>query len=1058
MSGLEWRSTSRPGPGGTFVGRRREYLELLSALDETLGGRAQLRLLEGEAGIGKTRLVAELAAAARARGVPALWAACESDLHAPPYCPWSRLMRAALEPLSESERERLLEGVADDLAPLVESPAGAWRSSESAEARFRLFDDVALFWRRYARKSAALLVLDDLQEADAGSIDLLGFVARQVAEAPLLFVATRRDSELRVGDDRGARIAELRAASHTRLGGLEPDDVGVLVAQIAGEPPSRDLAHAIHARTGGNPFFVDAVTRLVLSAGPLATASGAALRLPVEVQSAIRRRLAGAPPDLLRALASASALGREFDLALLAATLGEPRADLCRLLETPAARLALEPVDASRARFRVSHALVQETLYDHRPAEERAGLHERIALVLEARPAPARDADAAALAHHFLRATARPDTDRKAIAYSIQAGLAAQSSHSCTEAVRHFDAALGALARASDPRRELDCRLALASARAQDGQLARAHEQSRLALALERELGDGDGLARAALHLARGGENGFTPEPERVASLREALAAIDARPSPTRVLLLSHLAQAIYFSDQSGEAVRLGHEALALARELRDPSAICAALDTLRWLCWAPGNARQRLALCDEQLARASEIDSLVLAGNAHYGRAEIRLELGDLASARAALEALQDTWRVLRMPIMRWGGELLRSLFAVIDGRLDDAESHARRALAVGESIDARLALEWFAVQQILIRSEQGRDAEILPALRRLAEARPQPQVRAGLARVLARAGAREEARALLDVLCAELPALRRDVSWPFTLASLAEASHVLGEPASASRIYADLSAYDGHQVILGLKLGWLGPVARFLGLCAWSLGDRERARAHLAVALAQCRKLGAQRLEAQLEGEVAQLGGVACREAGAHRLGPRRAVLRRVGEYWEVGWEGALALHRDAKGFHYLLRLIADSGREHHAIDLVNGDARARRAVGGDAGPALDARARAEYQRRVVDLRAELAVARRSGDLPHAERAREELALISRELGRRTGLGGRSRRESSASERARVNATRTLGLALRRIEVQTPDLGRLLRRAVHSGTWFRYLPDPGHELEWLL
>jgi hypothetical protein len=184
--------------------------------------------------------------------------------------------------------------------------------------------------------------------------------------------------------------------------------------------------------------------------------------------------------------------------------------------------------------------------------------------------------------------------------------------------------------------------------------------------------------------------------------------------------------------------------------------------------------------------------------------------------------------------------------------------------------------------------------------------------------------------------------------------------------------------------------------------------------------------------------------------------------AVLRREGDVWQVGLAGEVFRMKDAKGVHLLVTLLRHPGQEIHALDLAAG-APGAIAAGevpdrGDAGPLLDPAARAAYKQRLEDLRDELEEAERFNDPARAERARLEIDFLADELARGVGLGGRERRAASAAERARVNATRTIGGVLKKISTLSPRLGEHLRATVRTGYLCVYAPGPGSPIRWEL
>src|SRR4051794_21542361 len=182
----------------------------------------------------------------------------------------------------------------------------------------------------------------------------------------------------------------------------------------------------------------------------------------------------------------------------------------------------------------------------------------------------------------------------------------------------------------------------------------------------------------------------------------------------------------------------------------------------------------------------------------------------------------------------------------------------------------------------------------------------------------------------------------------------------------------------------------------------------------------------------------------------------------FRREGDYWSVTFDGRTVHVRDLKGMHYLARLLAGPGREHHVLDLVAAEPVRGPAIGaggahgpahralGDAGEVIDAQAKEAYRRRLSEIDEDLEQAELDGDDERAAQARTERNFLVRELARAFGLGGRPRRAASASERARVGVTRAVRQAIARIGGHDPGLGEHLSRAIRTGTYCAYLPDP--------
>ena len=307
-------------PGSPFVGRREEMRQLGIALNESISGRGGVVLLAGEPGMGKTRTAQELADHARRIGVRVLVGRCHEGEGAPAYWPWIQIVRAYAEDSDPSTLGSEMGRRAADVAQLGDRLAGSVvpPSVESAQARFLLFDSLATFFKNAARSRPLMLLLDDLHCADAASLLLLQFLSRENGDAPLLIIGTYRDTDAWGPGAVEETIAELARQPHAwrlQLRGLDEDDVARLMEWITGNPPARALVARVHEETGGNPFFVTEVVRLLDSGEGRALEGGF---VPSQgVQEIIGRRLRRLSAECNEVLTVAAVLGREFDIAAL---------------------------------------------------------------------------------------------------------------------------------------------------------------------------------------------------------------------------------------------------------------------------------------------------------------------------------------------------------------------------------------------------------------------------------------------------------------------------------------------------------------------------------------------------------------------------------------------------------------------------------------------------------------------------------------------------------------------------------------------------------------------
>src|SRR5437870_1402528 len=459
-----------------FVGRHHERVELRAGLEDAATGRGRFFLVVGEAGIGKTRLVEELAREAAERGHLVLWGRCWEGEGAPPYWPWIQVIRAYLRIAHSEGLPRVAGGAgAPYLAQLVPE-LGGLRSPgpsvppQSEHARFYLFDAVATFLQSRPGHTPLVLIFDDLQWADTPSLLLLQFLVHELHDTAMLVVATYRETEVRQNPHVADILGTLaRDGRHLPLSGFGEGEVALFIEGKTGRSASAALVRAVQRQTEGNPFFVDEVVHLLAAEGALERRDETvAPRLPVPqgVREAIRRRLAPLPAPCRDALTFASVVGREFGLGALQRACGLAADALLEVLRPGLGREILVRDPRAAGRYRFAHALIRETIYEELGAAERARLHGRIGDVLEALhemdPAP----HLATLAHHFLEAVPAGGVE-KALTYSTRAARHAEASLAYEDAAGLFERALEVLAEAHPADARERCELLLARGGAQ---------------------------------------------------------------------------------------------------------------------------------------------------------------------------------------------------------------------------------------------------------------------------------------------------------------------------------------------------------------------------------------------------------------------------------------------------------------------------------------------------------------------------------------------------------------------------------------------------------------
>jgi tetratricopeptide (TPR) repeat protein len=1116
----------------SFVGRDRELRELLEALDEAASGRGRLILLGGEPGIGKSRLADELATHARSRGHGVLWGRGWEDAGAPSYWPWVQALRTLLRASDTHEVRRQLGSGAADVAQMLPElrvllpDLPSLTDFESEAARFQLFDSTATFLRNAARAQALLIVLDDLHAADTPSILFLRFLASQLGDVPILLVGTYRDIELTPDHPLTTAIAEMAREPVTRvvlLKGLPAEAVREFIGSAVDVPPHEQLVAAVWRATSGNPLFIGEAIRLLSAEGRLDdVADLASLRVavPAGVRAVIARRIGHLTDSTAGALALGAVLGPEFSLEILR-KIGDFSGEVASNVVDEAVDAGLLlPVVGPLGRYRFSHDLVRETLYDEQSPGRRARLHRRIATTLEDTYGLAVSSHLAELAFHYVQA-ARPidqdsgdlDAERvaaKAIEYARRAGDEAARSLAYEEAARLYGMAIAVFELgAADDETRMEVLLSLGDVHARAGSLDRARAAFLEAADIASRTGAGRQLARAAL--GYGDRHIYTRaghDSRQIPLMQDALVLLGGSDERLRVRLLGRLACLWRSSpERRNDSATLSGQALQKARELGDPATLGYALAARFGATWWPENPEERRSITQELLRLAEAMGDGERIVDAHVLRFMNCIELGQIAEARAELSTLGHLSEKLRQPAQLWLTAVYRAEVALLEGDFSLAEVLIPEEMAWEHRVaSARDDVSSARMHRFLLRRAQGRIAEEEETVRLAAVEFPwYPCHRAALACLLLDLGRVSEARAVFDELARnEFAALYRDNEWLLGMSLASEAAARLGDSSSAATLYEQLLPFAGRHAV-GQPEGSVGGVDRYLGLLASCRGDLEGAIDHLAAAIEVNSGMGARpwtahsqhdlaevlrrrdapgdlvraaELDRAAKGTALELGMVLADQISdelettalsAAATPVAAATFMREGEYWSIEFGGRAVRVRGSKGMHYLARLLGTPGQEIHALDLVRPegpgsglkpgtDDDLRGNSFGGAGPILDAEAKASYRERLGEIRDELAEAEAWNDIERVVRLQADEQALTHELAGAVGIGGRDRPAVSVAERARVSVTRAIRTALARIGEQNRPLGEHLDATIRTGTFCSYVPDPRAPITWRL
>ena len=813
-----------------LVGRDGELELLRHGMQAAAEGDGRVVMLVGEAGVGKSRLTAELlrwvrteqlALTATVRshdgdGAPPLWALTQA---------FAELSRSSGVPV-----------------PDVPRSDGSTGDEAAEEGRFALYEELAGFVREVTRTSPVLLVIEDAHWSDPTTLRVLRHLVDHAVDLPLMIVVNRRP------EGESAAAADL-AASITRSGGtwlqlegLTAQDVAHLADQLTHVDLSEGELRDIHDRSGGNPLYV---TELLRAAG---RSEGT---LPASLAGLVQRRLRTLPAATARALQVASLLGREFTLDSVSKASGEEE-DLLDVLEP--ARLAGVLRERTAGTWMFTHALVRDAVLDAMRPGERSTWHAVIAASLEsathdprARSEVARHWRAAGAQHAGQAWRSTAAAARRAhevFAFEEEAELLAEALES-----QRIDAG------STDPerfdlleRRAGACRLSSDW----DGAATAVIEAIAVAERMERP----DLAAQAGTSLPEGSvwhvQRYGTVSADLVHALRRCLALADPDDAVLRCRLLLTIAGASFYVATPDELDALVEEALDIAEQVQDPGLQCLALQQAYSARWRPGTVQWRVEIAAQGVTLARAAGSLRFEATCGALHAIALMEAGRLDESRVVMARALDLATRHGFATVVVILELLRVPLKLLAGRDDEAEASLRRVLDLQERITGSNLAAAIAGSQMLTLMWQGRAAEFVEAAQHTPPDQEAPMELIAVVMLL-RLGLDDVARGLYE----SMPTVEPDDTYMGMLVAAISAEVALrfGQPEMSERMYEWLRRFSGGVASAG-STGVLGPVDAFLALGAAGSGRTDEATRYADAALDQCGRWGMPRAAQWLTG----------------------------------------------------------------------------------------------------------------------------------------------------------------------------------------------------------
>ena len=845
--------------GRTFVGREQELRQLQAAFDVALSGQGSLAMVVGEPGIGKTSVCEQLATYVAVRGGRALVGHCyEEGSLSLPYLPFVEAMRSYVLTREPDDLRKDLGSGAAEVARLVSEirdrlhvelrPAG-----DPEDDRWRLLQAVSGFLRNASTVQPLLVILEDLHDADRGTIDLLLHLSRNLQGTRLLMVGTYRDVEVDRSHPLSGALAELRRSGsflRVPLRGLTVDEVQRMMSIVRGQDVPWSRAEAIHRQTEGNPLFVQEVLRYLVEEGIVVREGGrylltdAEAGIPEGLRDVVGKRLSRPSEKTNQVLSVAAVIGREFRLDALQRVASLPEEELYGALEEATERAVVEQRQAlGVVAFRFTHAFFRQTLYEEIFIPRRIRLHQQVGKALEEVYGRRLAEHAAELAEHFVQSTEPGDLE-KALRYCELAAQRAIQVFAYGEAVRHLEQALRTQEILDPDDKSRRCGLLLSQAEAM--------------LPLEDPAKLASTVAEEAFAIADSLE-------DHGRAAQVAIMALEA-------LLRAHGGAPSFFRDQFAEwAHRADHHAQAGTPE-RIHADLYLGSAEMQAAGPAAGHVYLRRA-ADHALDRGE--DALVFAA-AGWGLArlnalrdrplleclarEVRDRPREGIGARGLGMCLDSAGSVLLDCGDRTGAEMLwRELaqladrtrdtsltvhamdppaqLAFLDGRVEEAiarwESLHAQAQELGVSPGSLLA----PVRQ---RFAVGRgDPDALTAWEQVVNNRP---AQAGRAVILAYLGRHEEAHSIRERF-GDVGSDEDESSWSILL-NLLEVAILGGDLATVRALARRVAPLADRLHVVGtFALG--GSVGRLLGEASALLGKPDEARAYYGQALEVCAKV---------------------------------------------------------------------------------------------------------------------------------------------------------------------------------------------------------------------
>jgi len=676
LTSLERDHVPSPRPIATreipLVDRVEEMNVLKEAVYSAVHGEGGLVFVHGEAGIGKTRLMREVGAYARSRGVQVLYGRCPALFRmdgVPPYILWKEVIKDYLETCTPEQLNRVIGFYPAEVAKLVPEISQKLRTFPQSlpispeQEQNRLFEAVSQFITNISHETPLLVVLDDLQWTDQSSLLLLHYLARGVQKTPLLLLGAYRSTDIDSRHPLTLVLAELkreRLPQSISLKRMSLDDISEMIRQILGQddvPP--EFCKMVYEKTRGNPFFAEEVIESLKEEEVIYREENkwkfreiSAIEFPESVKNVLKTRFSRLDDECQNVLTLASFVGNDFTLEVLCAVTGIEKSKLLGLMDKMfKTGLIKERVILGEGVCSFADILVRDVVYEEVSPLRRKELHGVVGSILEKVYAKKIDEHLGELASHFLESGDRD----KALDYFLKAAEKATKIYASCEAASYFQSALKLLEdKEGEIRKRGDVLERLGDIKNLVGEYDACIKYWNEALQLWEQLSEKEKASRLnrktanVLWSVKGDTEKATEHHE------QALKILEKEPESVELAsLFEDMARFYSRTQDETKALSWAEKAIELAKRLNDHEVIARSYGTLGVIFADVGNTKKVIECHDRSLRIALDngyIDTALRAYN------NLSAALSDEGESEKALEFAEKGYELAKkVGSVRW-------------------------------------------------------------------------------------------------------------------------------------------------------------------------------------------------------------------------------------------------------------------------------------------------------------------------------------------------------------------------------------------------------------------